>query len=256
MNNTILKALESFIDDADFILSNRIISAYCHGSAAYDDFHRGYSDLDFFIIIKGDIDKEIFEEFSLLRNRYKTAKNPYLSVLEGEIISVNALKNDIPSNAIYWGTSKDKLNTKYTLSGFSLKGLIDKGDLIYGEDIRKYLPYPSDEIMMYQINHLINTLRTHTLSLEDDIHSVDWLFLISQSIYWLRTKNTTSKTNSAKWILDNCNYKWNNSLAKALKIRENPTLSEIMENKNWLSSLSTIIQSACDTLVLERDRTI
>lgn len=253
MDALIIKSLEEFVDKANVILNNSILSAYCFGSSIYGDFCSGYSDLDFFIITENAIIEHNFEEFSLLRTEFKNSKHPYFSVLEGEVISKNAIKNDIESNVIYWGTSKDRLNHRYGLSGFSLRGLINKGYLIYGEDLRKKLPYPSDEEMLGQVNSMIATIRKYAQATNEDIHSIDWLFLISQSIYWLKTLDTDGKTNASRWIINNCNYSWRDTLQKAVEIRQCPILAKLDENKEWLRSLGNTVQSACDTLTLERD---
>jgi hypothetical protein len=43
------------------LLDNSVLSVYCYGSATYDDFHIGYSDLDFFAIIDKAITEEDFQ---------------------------------------------------------------------------------------------------------------------------------------------------------------------------------------------------
>lgn len=254
MNTLTIKFLEEFIKNANTLLNHSILSAYCFGSAIYEDFHSGYSDLDFFIIIENLISEDDFQKFSSWRNELKISKHTYFSVLEGEIISKNAIKNDIESNTIYWGTSKDRLNRKYGLSGFSLRGLINEGYLIYGKDLRKELPYPSDEEMFNQVDFMIETIIKHAQVTNEDIHSVDWLFLISQSIYWLKTLDTTGKTNAAKWVIDNCDYHWIGTLEKAIEIRQSPILAKLDENKEWLKNLGEVIQCACDTLSIERNK--
>ncbi|QAA33042.1 nucleotidyltransferase domain-containing protein [Clostridium manihotivorum] len=253
MDYKAIKALEEFVDKANTILNNTVVSAYCFGSAIYDDFHIGYSDLDFFIIVDKTITEDDFKKFSILRSEFKKLNHPYLSVLEGEVISLKAIQNDMESNVIYWGTSKDRLNKRYGLAGFSLKGLIHKGYLIFGKDLRNELPYPSDEEMLSQVNNMIDTIRKYAKTTDEDIHSMDWLFLISQSIYWLKSYNVTGKTNSAKWILDSCDYSWKSYLNKAVEIRLEPALAKLQENKRWLKGLGDVIQVACDTLVLERN---
>lgn len=145
------------------------------------------------------------------------------------------------------------MNKKYGLSGFSLRGLINKGYLIYGKDLRKELPYPRDEEMLSQVNSMIETIVKYAQVTNEDIHSIDWLFLISQSIYWLKTLEINGKTNSAKWIIDNCNYGWSNTLQKAVEIRQSPILAKSYENKKWLKNLGPFIQCACNTLILERN---
>ncbi len=248
MNNKIDEALYEFISTADVLLNNKILAAYCLGSAAYDDFHEGYSDLDFFIVVNGCLTKEDFIRFRLLRDNYKQSQNPYLSVLEGEIVSISAIKNSNNENVIYWGTTKDQFNQKYSLSGFSLRELLEAGYLIHGTDIRKEIPYPSDEEMREQVLNMITMIRKHAAVTDENIHSADWLFLITQSIYWLKTARTTGKSLSAKWVLENCSFNWLEELKKAVKLREQPSLARKSKNKEWLRNLAPAIQIACTDL--------
>lgn len=55
--------------------------------------------------------------------------------------------------------------------------------------------------MLEQVNSMVEIIRECAQVTNEDIHSVDWLFLISQSIYWLKTLNTIGKTDAAKWII-------------------------------------------------------
>ena len=100
-------------------------------------------------------------------------------------------------------------------------------------------------------NRIVSTIKYAQVT-NEDIHSLDWLFLISQSIYWLKTLDTTGKTNASGLIIDNCNYSWIDTLRKAVEIRKSPILAKLDKNKEWIRSLGPIIQSACDTLCAER----
>lgn len=103
MDASILKSLEDFIQKANVILEGNMMSAYCFGSAVYEDFQDGYSDLDFFIIVDTEITDAIFKKFSMLRKHYKSLNHPYLSVLEGKIIATQGMSKDKEANVIYWG---------------------------------------------------------------------------------------------------------------------------------------------------------
>lgn len=254
MDKVVINLLKEFVSKVNMILENSVLSAYCYGSATYDDFHTGYSDLDFFIIIEKIISEEDFQKLISLRQELRNLKHLPLSVLEGEIISKTAVKNDIESNVIYWGTTKDKLARKYSLSGFSMRSLQDHGFLIFGTDIRHKLPYPDDEEMVSQVENMIDTVQCHAQITSENIHSIDWLFVICQSIYWLKTNNVTGKSDAAQWVLDNYTDKWTGALKKAMEIRHNPALAEIDTNKAWLSSLGYDIQCACNTLIAEKNQ--
>ncbi|HWT27375.1 MAG TPA: nucleotidyltransferase domain-containing protein [Mobilitalea sp.] len=161
MNEQIKKELTVFVNQANDILNGKIVSAYCFGSAIYDDFHEGYSDLDFFIIVDGYLSEADFNRFHLLRDEYKRSGNAYLSVLEGEIIPHSAMIHNRDTNVIYWGTSKDRLKSNYGLAGFSMCCLLDNGYLIFGKDIRNAIPYPTKEEMLGEISTLIERIRQH-----------------------------------------------------------------------------------------------
>ena len=252
MDKEIETALRGFVSEADVLLGHTVAAAYCFGSAVYDDFHAGYSDLDFFILADKELTEEDFNRFHSLRSAYKASAHPYLSVLEGEIISLRAIKNDVSSVTIYWGTSKDRLNTRYGLSGFSLRGLLEKGCLLYGRELRERFPAPTDEEMLRQVDEMILTLRRYARETTEDIHSADWLFLAAQSLYWLKTAQVAGKTGSALWILEHCSYSWQPSLVQAVELRGNPSLSHTEANKKWLRELAPAVQAACDTLEKER----
>ncbi|MDD2283743.1 MAG: nucleotidyltransferase domain-containing protein, partial [Eubacteriales bacterium] len=63
MDKEIKLALEEFAATADNLLGNKIVAAYCFGSAVYEDFHLGYSDLDFFIVADTLLTEGNFQDF-------------------------------------------------------------------------------------------------------------------------------------------------------------------------------------------------
>jgi hypothetical protein len=131
---------------------------------------------------------------------------------------------------------------------FSLMGLIKNGIVIYGLDMRNQYKYPTRQDMLNDVQNMIKTVRAHAVTTNEDIHSMDWFFLIAQSMYWLDNDDITSKSNAAKWAYEQNSNGWTNYLPKALEIRKDPCLAEHTENKLWLSSLGPAIQEACDDL--------
>ena len=250
MDKEVKGSLETFVATADKLLGNKIVAAYCFGSAVYDDFHLGYSDLDFFIVADTLLTEENFRDFHTLREDYKRSGNPFLAVLEGEIIPRSGIKSR-EGNVIYWGTSKDRFNQGYGLRGFSMRGLLDVGYLISGQDIRREIPYPTEAEMLEQVESMIRTIRKYAVKTDRDIHSADWFFLISQSIYWLKTRKTSGKTQSAQWVLANCHYPWDGLLRKAIELRLRPALAQEQSWQLWLEQLGEGVQQACVSLEAE-----
>lgn len=250
MDKEIKSALEEFVAMADNLLGHKIVVAYCFGSAVYEDFHLGYSDLDFFIVADTLLTEGNFQDFHKLRESYKRSGNPYLAVLEGEIVPYAGIKSR-EGDVIYWGTSKDRFNEGYGLRGFSMRGLLDAGYLISGRDIRGEIPYPTEAEMLEQVRTMIQTIRKYAVKTDKDIHSADWFFLITQSIYWLKTAKTTGKTQSAQWVLANCHYPWEELLRKAIELRQCPALALEQSWQLWLEQLGEGVQQACVSLEAE-----
>lgn len=252
MDEKIKTALAQFAGKAISLLGNNIIAAYCFGSACYGDFHLGYSDLDFFLVVRGSLTEDDFRDFHALRQEYKAGEDPYLAVLEGEIAPYTGLKTRV-GNTIYWGTSRDRFNWGYELKGFSMRGLLEVGYLIWGQDIRQEIPYPSEAEMRAQVVSMVETIRKHGAKTDEDVHSADWFFLISQSLYWLRTGKITGKTQAARWVLANCAYGWQDTLDRAIRLRLNPGLAREGTWRQWLAGLGSVVQQACDSLAAALD---
>lgn len=247
-NQHLNNALQSFVNGVKDILGDKIGMICLFGSIVYDDLSPHYGDLDFDCLLNSTLTQYEIDKLFEYRNELKRSGNIYLQMFEGEFAPVCLCNKDSAENVAYWGTSRVKVFNKITIRTFSLMGLIKRGIVIYGCDWRDKYQYPTRQEMLDDVFNMIKTVRTHALITNENLHSMDWLFLISQSMYWLVNDDVTSKSNAAKWAYEQNFNEWTGCLPKALELRKNPSLADLPENKAWLSSLGFSIQRACDDL--------
>lgn len=241
-------ALESFVTRIKKILGEKVGMICLYGSITYDDLSPYYGDLDFHCLLNEILTQHEINELFEYRDELKRSQNIFLQMLEGEFAPKSLCNEDKTANVAYWGTSRVKVFNKITVRTFSLLGLIKKGIVIYGPDWRNKYRYPTRQEMIDDVYNMIRTIRKHAVTTDEDIHSIDWLFLLSQSMFWIVNGDVTSKSNAAKWAYVQGFNEWVNCLPKALKLRKHPLLAQLTENKIWLANLGPDIQRACDDL--------
>ena len=236
--------VNKFLSDIAQKLGNVIQTAYVTGSTVYDDFHPGFSDLDFFFIAARTLTEADFHELHKLYTQYRALGDGWFSALEGEILSPESLESSF-GPTVYWGTGKDRFADRYTLSGFSMRTLLERGILLTGPDLRERIPVPDDACILRQSRHLLATVRKYALEPNDNPRYADWIFLLSQTMYTLSTGKQTSKTRAARWLKSvSTDPLLMKSLEKAEEIRMNPANTD----KESLKMLKNPIQFLADKL--------
>ena len=247
-NQELNSALNTFIDRILLILGEKVEMIVLYGSIAYEDVAPNYGDLDFHCLLNGNLtDKEIEELFEY-RDKLKGSNNIYLKMLEGEFAPMSLCKENRYEKVAYWGTSRVKVVDQITVRTFSLMGLIKRGIVIFGKDLRSEYKVPTRQVMIDDVYHMISVVRRHAQATNEGIHSIDWLFLISQSIYWVINGDVTCKSKAAEWVYGQEFSNWINYLPKAIELRRNPLLADLPNNREWLKNLGPIIQGACNDL--------
>ena len=112
---------------------NRIRSIYAGGSFARDDFVPGRSDIDIYIVVenrKSEIWKDLQREALEIEKKYF---NELKSVF-GEVLGVSVTTlEEIQEGKSFLG------------AGFEYSNFVREGKLLWGEDVRKFIPKPSPE---------------------------------------------------------------------------------------------------------------
>jgi len=141
--------------------------------------------------------------------------SPYFRLFEGGMLSADAFLNNKNERIVYWGTSGQRITENYTIDSFGMAALLDYGILVYGDDIREKMKYPSYIQMRDDIVHHVGTARKHG-------SVAGWLLDIARGIYTLRTGKIIAKTAAGEWALKEGLCPDLEMLRKAVQIRKNP----------------------------------
>lgn len=172
-------------------------------------------------------------------------------MLEGEILPLKLLKIGEVGKGVYWSTRCEKKAERNEMGGFSYLGLKERGLLIYGKDITTEFDNVSNDLLTSEINNYIRTIKEHGRSTVGCVLSVEWLFMETRAILWIKERRLSSKSESALWAYNNCKGEWRKHLPKAIELRKNPGLANEPETSKWLGSLENSIQEACAELEKE-----
>ncbi|MFA5522823.1 MAG: aminoglycoside adenylyltransferase domain-containing protein [Tissierellales bacterium] len=241
------------------IMTNRIVnilqdnkpSILLFGSVVLKDFKLGWSDIDILCLTKSEITDVQADLLLNLRQVLLSEydNNSYFRLFEGGFLSLDQFINRNPDTVIYWGTSSQRITGKYHLDPFSMIELMEKGYLLYGEEVRDKFSYPTKEKIIKAVVNHYEAIRKYAVTTDRSLYSAGWLLDIARCIYTLRTGRIIAKTKAGKWALDNNLVPDVDIMKKVINIREEPNKykddNEIME---WLETLGKYIQKFADVL--------
>ncbi len=206
------------------ILDGQEPSLYLFGSVTMDDFHLGWSDIDFLCLTKQSISPAQREELVPLRQTLLKTEpgNPYYRSFEGGMLSLDAFLTGKPEPAVYWGTSGQRVTEQYHFDCFSMVELLDFGILLAGEEVRPMMHRPSREELRRGVEEHLRSIRQYGSSTGESLYSYGWLLDISRCLYTLETGGIIAKTAAGDWALVRGLCPVPGTLREALAVRRCP----------------------------------
>ena len=220
MNMTLEQSIQIITDEIAAILGENLLSIYLYGSVVLDDFCLGWSDIDILALTDSEITEEQASKLVNLRQNMleQYPGNPYFRLFEGGMLSLDALLNGTKERTVYWGTSGQRITDNYKMDSFGMAELLDSGVLLFGEDVREKMTYPSYAQMRDDISWHVQGARKYGVV-------VGWLLDIARGIYTLRTGNIIAKTAAGEWALENNLCPDTDALQKAIQCRKEAHLT-------------------------------
>lgn len=214
---TLNDAIKTMTDEIISVLAANKPVIYLFGSVALDDFKLGWSDIDIAVLTKHEITEQQADILVGLRQAMleRYPGNPYFRLFEGGIRSADAFLNGRNERTVYWGTSGERITDNWKMDSFGIAELLDSGILVFGDDIRYKMPYPTYAQLRDDVAGSVQTIRQHG-------DSVGWLLDIARGIYTLRTGKVIAKTAAGEWALENGLCPDADAMRKAVQIRKNP----------------------------------
>ncbi len=244
---TLNDAIKIMTDEIVSVLADNKPTVYLFGSVALGDFKLGWSDIDIAVLIEREITEEQADTLVGLRQRMleRYPGNLYFRLFEGGMLSADAFLGNKNDRTVYWGTSGQCITENYKLDSFGMAELLDSGILVYGDDIRVKMKYPSYTQMRDEIARHVQAARTHGVS-------VGWLLDIARGIYTLRTGKIIAKTTAGEWALENGLCPDADAMQKAVQVRNEPS----KYSKDEKQVENAVIQRFADVIDAELSSTI
>lgn len=245
------KAVRKMVSSIVGILSENRPSVYLYGSCVLDDFKLGWSDIDVIALTRTPISEEQAGELVGLRQRLSEAEpdSPYYHLFEGAALPLSAFASGKPDRVVYWGTSGERITDTYPFDSLNMTLLLQSGRLLHGWDIRNELKMPGRDELLADVRKHYECIRRHAQTTRRGIYSFGWLLDIARGLYTLRENAVVSKTEAARWALNNGLCPVSESLETALKVRSDPMKYRNDEEAlNCSETLGSDIQSFADVL--------
>ena len=239
---TLNEAIQIMTNEIVTVLADNKPTIYLFGSVVLDDFQLGWSDIDILVLTNREITEQQAETLVGLRQALLEhyPGNPYFRLFEGGMLSTDAFLHNNNERTVYWGTSGQRITDGYKMDSFGMTELLDCGILLYGDDIRSEMIYPTYAQMCNDITHHVRAARTYGIV-------VGWLLDIARGIYTLRTGKIIAKTAAGEWALENGLCPDAGILQKTVQIRKEPQRF----TKDDKSVDNTVIQRFADVLDVE-----
>lgn len=211
------EAIQVITNEVVSVLADNKPTVYLYGSVVLDDFKLGWSDIDILVLTEWEITEKqaniLVELRQYILQRYPG--NPYFRLFEGGMLSVDAFLNGKNERTVYWGSSGQRIADGYKMDSFGMAELLDSGILLYGDEVRDKMTYPTYAQMRDDILNHVQAARKHGVV-------VGWLLDIARGIYTLRTGKIIAKTAAGEWAIKEGWCPNMEAMKKAVQIRIEP----------------------------------
>jgi predicted nucleotidyltransferase len=239
--------LESFVNLVVDFFGERLVSMVLYGSIVFDDLAPGYGDLDFLVVVEGDLAEATCEQLAEFRKPLRGGEYGAVGkMLEGAFLPRRMLNPTLAGRACWWGTSGERVWQSNELGWLTLYVIREHGIVIWGEDIRCEIPVVEREQLLDGVCRTCRTMEEHSTG--GTLHSIDWLLTAARTLLFLKEGRLSSKSEAADWAHRHAEGDWREWLSRAKQLRLNPSLADSAGWRHWLDGLAVPIGEACEEL--------
>ena len=247
------RAMDKMAREIGGILEDRGPSIYLYGSSVLEDFRLGWSDIDILVLTERRIEEDQAGKLVGLRQAMleREPGDPYYRSFEGGMLTLDAFLSGAPDRVVYWGTSGQRIDDHYTFASFERAELLERGVLLYGEDVRSRLNPPSYAALYEDVKRHYEVIRQYVRRTGRDLYAFGWMLDIARCIYTLRAGRIISKTGAGAWALERGLCPDRAVLEQTLEVRLRPSERLDERTLDLAETLAGPIQRFAD--VLERE---
>lgn len=243
-------AIRRMTQEMDEALDHGLHSLWLYGSLVLDDYHPGWSDIDFIAFARDPISEAQANKLLTLRQDLSARfpENPYYRCFEGVIAHEQAFQQGRFTRPVYWGTTGQRVADRFALDPFARLELSRCGQSVYGAQDNPFTAPTRAELMEAVCRHY-EGIRRYAVQTDERLYSCGWLLDIARCLYTLRYGDVIGKTQAGEWALRERLFPEEEPMKKALMIRRDPlSYRDRPEIRAWLRALGPTVQRYADVL--------
>ena len=251
------KSIRTMASEIASVLNGQAHSVWLYGSVVLDDFRPGWSDIDFVAFTNRRLSRDQAERLLPLRQTLSDAfpSNPYYRCFEGVVMPLRPDPADADPNIVYWGTTGQRIVSRYALDPFARYELAVYGRSVYGASDRGIFRRPDRAEMVAAVRLHYESIRKYAVQTDERLYSCGWLLDIARCVHTLRCGGVIGKTQAGEWALAERVFPDDGALIRTLEIRRDPLkYSRDPGVRAWLRGLGPAVQACADVLERELDR--
>jgi hypothetical protein len=200
------------------LFGEHFLGLYLMGSLVVGDFDPDHSDIDFFVVIKTEINDKHFKKLDEIHKSFAASSSPWANKIEVVYVPISVFRHITLGESHYPQIERDKQLFKAPLEDgwiFQLITLRDYAVTIAGPAPRTFVP-PVDSREIFS-----SATKITSTWIEQAKHDLDWLpwfrlrhahafvvLTLCRLLYSLATGSITSKPRAARWAQENLGEPW------------------------------------------------
>ncbi len=230
--------LKTFVEFTATSLATR--SFILFGDVVLDDFSKRYSNIKIIIILERGLWENDFNELDSIIDKLSTMNNDFSKTLKAYFVPYTMLENpridhqDLEGMVV--SNMQQEIISQYPLSPTDDFLIMNKGEVLYGEDLRKNFPIPPLECFWQQflaeVPNIENIAKSypfqHSNSPNYD-HATNWILYLSRVLYSIQKNDVIGKMKGAYWFSNEYQSKLGDFVVEVAMCRQrNISLSSVI----------------------------
>ena len=230
--------LKTFVEFTATSLATR--SFILFGDVALDDFSKRYSQIKILIILEKGLWENDFNELDSIIDKLSTMNKDFSQMLKAYFVPYAMLENPRIKNQDIEGmivvNMQQEIINQYPLASTDDFLIMNKGEVLYGEDLRTHIPIPPLECFWQQFLAEILNLEQiaksypfqHTNSPNYET-ATNWILYLSRVLYSIKNNDVIGKMKGAYWFSNEYLNKLGDFVVEVAMCRQrNVSLSSVM----------------------------
>jgi hypothetical protein len=201
--------IKTFVEFTATSLKTR--SFILFGDIVLDDFSKRYSTIDIIVILEGSLWEKDFDALDDIVTKLESMNKEFAKILRVVFVPYEMLENPRIAHQDLEGiiirNLQQELINKYPLTMKDDFLIMNKGDVLYGEDLRKHFPIPPLDCFWQQFLSEIPRLEEitklypfqHSSSPNYDL-ATNWILSLPGILYSIHNKDIIGKMKGAYWF--------------------------------------------------------